>query len=159
MKRILIFMLALGVPVVAQAQDVASTDDASAMIEEMKGTAELPYDGAEITLDQFTWQSRPIIVFADSELDPAFRQQMEFLREGAEDLMRRDVVVVTDTDPAGRSEVRSKLRPHGFMLVVIGKNGQIALRKPRPWTVREITRIIDNMPIRQQEVRDQWRGR
>ena len=29
----------------------------------------------------------------------------------------------------------------------------IELRKPAPWSVREITRTIDKMPLRQQEIR------
>jgi hypothetical protein len=40
------------------------------------------------------------------------------------------------------------------MLVLIGKDGQIELRKPAPWDVREITRSIDKMPLREQEVED-----
>jgi hypothetical protein len=40
------------------------------------------------------------------------------------------------------------------MLVIIGKDGEVELRKPAPWDVREITRSIDKMPLRQQEVQD-----
>jgi hypothetical protein len=69
-------------------------------------------------------------------------------------LRTRDVVVLTDTDPAARSPLRQKLRPRGFMLVLVGKDGGVKLRKPLPWTVREITRTIDKMPIRQREVEE-----
>ena len=68
--------------------------------------------------------------------------------------MERDVVVITDTDPEGRSALRKKLRPRGFMLTLIGKDGGVKLRKPFPWDVRELTRQIDKMPIRRQEIRD-----
>ena len=37
---------------------------------------------------------------------------------------------------------------------VVGKDGNVALRKPFPWHVREITRSIDKMPMRQREIRD-----
>jgi hypothetical protein len=40
------------------------------------------------------------------------------------------------------------------MLALIGKDGEIKLRKPAPWDVREITRSIDKMPLRAQEMRD-----
>jgi hypothetical protein len=33
------------------------------------------------------------------------------------------------------------------------KDGEVELRKPAPWDVREITRTIDKMPSRQQELR------
>ena len=71
--------------------------------------------------------------------------------------MTRDVVVFVDTDPKARSALRKKLRPRGFMLAIIGKDGQIKLRKPLPWDVRELTRSIDKMPLRRQEI-DEARG-
>ncbi|MEO0922698.1 MAG: DUF4174 domain-containing protein, partial [Pseudomonadota bacterium] len=40
------------------------------------------------------------------------------------------------------------------MLALVGKDGTIKLRKPVPWDVRELSRVIDKMPMRQQEVRD-----
>lgn len=105
-------------------------------------------------LDEFIWIKRPLVVFADSPADPRFIEQMEFITEGLADLAERDVVVMFDTDPSVNSGLRNKLHPRGFMLVLIGKDGIIKLRKPVPWDVREITRTIDKMPMRQQEIRD-----
>lgn len=112
------------------------------------------FDAAEIDLDVFKWIARPVIVFADSENDPAFRRQLELLAARSEELAERDVVVITDTDPSARSAVRIKLRPRGFQLTLIGKDGGVKLRKPFPWDVRELTRQIDKMPIRRQEIID-----
>ena len=106
------------------------------------------------TLDDFLWTARPLIVFADSENDPRFTQQMEYIAEDWIELAERDVIVVVDTDPAARSAIRTELRPRGFMLVLIGKDGFKYLRKPLPWDVREISRSIDKMPLRQQELKD-----
>ena len=107
----------------------------------------------EAGLEPFLWRARPIVVFADTPADPAFRQQMAYLAEESAALAERDVVVIADTDPAARSALRRKLRPRGFMLALIGKDGGVKLRKPFPWDVRELTRTIDKMPMRQQEVR------
>jgi len=41
------------------------------------------------------------------------------------------------------------------MLVLVDKDGNIELRKPFPWNVREITRSIDKMSIRQREIREE----
>lgn len=112
------------------------------------------FDAAEIELDTFKWTARPVVVFADSENDPAFRRQIELLEARSQELVERDVVVITDTDPAARSALRTRLRPRGFMLTVIGKDGGVELRKPFPWDVRELTRAIDKMPIRRQEIQD-----
>jgi len=111
-----------------------------------------PADMAD--LSEFHWKKRPVLVFADSPDDPAYISQMELLMAQQEDLLERDVIVLTDTDPAARSAMRLKMRPRGFMLVLVGKDGGIKLRKPRPWDVREITRSIDKMTIRQREIRD-----
>ena len=81
---------------------------------------------------------------------------MELLEEGEKFLQERDVVVLTDTDPDAHGPLRTKLRPRGFQLVLIGKDGGVKLRKPRPWTVRELSRTIDKMPLRQQEIRQRW---
>ncbi|WP_415921104.1 DUF4174 domain-containing protein [Tateyamaria sp. SN6-1] len=105
-------------------------------------------------LEQFVWKNRPIVVFADSPNDPNFDQQMEFLADQVQALADRDVVVLTDTDPGAQGPLREKLRPRGFMLVLIGKDGGVKLRKPFPWDVRELSRTIDKMPIRQREIRD-----
>ncbi|MGC3936256.1 DUF4174 domain-containing protein [Roseobacter sp. EG26] len=109
----------------------------------------------DVDLKQFKWKKRPVVVFADSEDNPAYIEQTRLLRERAEELDARDVVVITDTSPDVMSDLRRKLRPRGFMLVIIGKDGGVKLRKPFPWDVREISRSIDKMPMRQREIREQ----
>ncbi|MGH1451960.1 MAG: DUF4174 domain-containing protein [Paracoccaceae bacterium] len=111
-------------------------------------------NGVEADLNEFLWIKRPIVVFADSPLDPRFVEQMRFLAEEPDDLLLRDVVILTDTDPGAKSALRQSQRPRGFNLVLIDKDGQVKLRKPAPWTVREITRSIDKWPTRQQEIRE-----
>lgn len=110
------------------------------------------FDAAGVDLDELMWVARPVVVFANSPRDPAFIEQMEEIERELPRLVERDVIVVTDTDPSARTELRSRLRPRGFMLVLIGKDGQVALRKPLPWTVRELSRSIDKMPMRQREM-------
>ena len=108
----------------------------------------------DVELEDFLWIARPVVVFADTEADPAFQQQVKYLTARMDALVGRDVVVLTDTDPAAMSELRRKLRPRGFMLAIIGKDGGVKMRKPFPWDVREITHAIDKFPLRKQELRD-----
>ena len=131
----------------------AATATAQSNEPEAGETLFAPADMAD--LNEFRWKKRPVLVFADSEDDPAFIEQMELLRERTDELVDRDVIVLSDTDPSARSAMRLKMRPRGFMLVLVGKDGGIKLRKPFPWDVREITRSIDKMPIRQRELRDE----
>ena len=121
-------------------------------------TAEVPtfpmIEGNDTDLSEFLWTKRPVVVFADTENDPRFIEQMSFLRTDIPALLLRDIVVLTDTDPDARSDLRRKLRPRGFMLVLVDKDGGVKLRKPAPWDIREITRSIDKWPTRQQEIRE-----
>lgn len=110
-------------------------------------------------LGQFMWISRVLVVFADSPADPRFEDQIEMLRQGEAELRDRDVVVLTDADPASKSAVRRKLRPRGFQLTLVDKDGVVKLRKPSPWSVREITRSIDKTPERQREVEERRQAR
>jgi hypothetical protein len=106
----------------------------------------------EVDLEELKWKKRPVVVFADSDADPAFIEQMSLLHAREEALRERDVLVITDTDPAAQSDLRKKLRPRGFMLALLSKEGEVFLRKPFPWDVREISRSIDKQPLRKREV-------
>ncbi len=127
---------------------------AVAQTDEVKSDLPLFFFMDDVSLSQFKWKKRPVVVFADSELDPAFEEQMSLLRAREDELRARDVVVIADTDPEKMSQLRRKLRPRGFMLVLIGKDGAVKIRKPFPWDVREISRSIDKMPMRKREIRE-----
>ncbi len=113
-----------------------------------------PEPAGDHVLAEYHWLNRVLVVFADSPNDPRFIQQMTVLAEFPEELTTRDVIVITDTDPSADSAIREALRPRGFGFVLIGKDGARYLRKPAPWTLRELTRSIDKMPLRQQELKD-----
>ena len=106
----------------------------------------------DTNLKVYEWTHRPVVIFANSDKDPNFISQMEFLSEDIRALQERDIIVLIDTNPNFSSSIRKKLRPHGFAFILIGKDGQVKLRKPSPWNIREIARVIDKMPIRQQEI-------
>ena len=109
-------------------------------------------DAVDVTLADFLWIARPLVVFADSPNNPSFQQQMRYIQEVADELLERDVVVIVDTDPAARSDPRLQLRPRGFSLVLLEKDGAVVQRKPSPWTGREIVHAIDRLPLRRQEM-------
>ncbi len=111
-------------------------------------------NAADTDLNEFVWKQRPVIVFADSENDPAFIEQMEFLIARPEALTERDVVIIVDLDAETLSPIRRKMRPRGFMLALVGKDGELKMRKPFPQDVREITASIDKMTIRKREIRE-----
>lgn len=148
LRPLLAILTTLSLVLPAQAADVAS------VTERWEADPGQVFDAAEIDLAELMWLARPVVVFANSPRDPAFLEQMEELLAELPRLSERDVIVIVDTDPDGRSALRLKLRPRGFMLVLMGKDGQVKERKPQPRTVRELSRSIDKMPLRRQELRE-----
>lgn len=112
-----------------------------------------PRDATRLMLEDFQWVARPIIIFADSPNDPRVAEQLALLAARPDPLTERDVVILVDTDPSARSAIRTQLRPRGFSIVVMQKDGAVGFRRPSPRDVREIIRGIDNFSFRQEELR------
>ena len=149
LKPLLLAVLA-ALPFAAAAQSPEPDPSVAAWM----AAPEEPLDAAGVDLDAFRWLARPVVVFADSPNDPAFADQMALLADRVDELVSRDVVVIYDTDPGTPSDARLRLRPRGFMLALVGKDGQLKLRKPQAWDVRELSRSIDKMPMRQREIEE-----
>ncbi|MBY4893162.1 DUF4174 domain-containing protein [Rhodobacteraceae bacterium N5(2021)] len=132
-------------PMAAVAQDTTEV-----AVEVVDPLAPRPAEG--LTLEEFLWVARPIIIFADTPADPRVAEQLELLAERPEALLERDVVIIVDTNPDARSAIRLALRPRGFSIVVLAKDGTVGLRRPALRDVREIVRAIDNFQLRQEEL-------
>ncbi|RYH10718.1 DUF4174 domain-containing protein [Tropicimonas sp. IMCC6043] len=145
--RLLLAAVLAALPFAVPAQEAAAAEGAS----DPAGLQILPAEGVEI--DEFLWVNRVLVVFADTPADPRFIEQMKLITERPRDLLEREVVVVVDTAPKDRSAVRKELRPRGFALVLVDKDGGVKLRKPLPWSTREIARSIDKTPLRRDEIR------
>lgn len=139
----------------AQDNNVASAPETSAEATGPEADGFVTRDGETAALADFLWDARVLVIFADSPRDPQFQRQLDLLAERPDALVARDVIVLTETNPAARSDVRRQLRPRGFALVIVDKDGRVMLRKPRPWDIREISRAIDKTPLRQQEIREE----
>jgi hypothetical protein len=141
---------------VAAVEDTATAIDGAelSVVERWQADHTIIFDASEIVLADLLYVARPVIVFADNPNQPEFREQMQLIAQDMTGFDVRDVIVIVDTDPAARSAIRQELRPRGFNLVLIDKDGRVNLRKPEPWDVREISRQIDKMPLRMQEIRE-----
>jgi hypothetical protein len=87
-------------------------------------------------------------IFADTPGRPGLHPQMRDIEERADEfVLTRDVVVVIDTmRPRGSAAARQRLRPRGFMLAIIDKDGEVKQRRPAPRDAREIMAVIDRFP-------------
>ena len=109
----------------------------------------------EDPLAEHMWISRPVVIFADAEQDPRLVRQLREIEGARAELDARDVVVIVDTTPGASrfdtTALRKKFRPHGFNVLLVGKDGQVKLRRPSVVTAAQLTRLIDRLPLRQQE--------
>lgn len=136
------------------AEPVTSSPETTALAEGVG-----PHAAAEIAFEPQRYHTRPLVVFADSAENPQFVQQMILLNRNLPDLAERRVVVVVDTDPEAQTEWRKILRPRGFSLVLLDTDLKPVWRKPSPWDVREVSRSIDRLPSRRQDLLQQFPGR
>lgn len=150
MKRILIAAALCIAPLTAMAEDVLAAWQADHT---------QVFDATDVDPKALIWQARALVVFGESPDDPQFLRQMDLLSARMDDLAERDVIIITDTNPDAPSALRLQLRPRAFSMVLISKDGRVALRKPAPWSIRELSRSIDKMPLRQQEISDRRLGR
>ena len=104
---------------------------------------EITYVKPNTEIRDLIWEKRPVLVFSNSHLDPKLKQQIRMFALDPKALLSRDVRVFVDHKPEPNSNLRKRFRPKGFLIILIGKDGQIKLRKNTPWSAREITRVID----------------
>ena len=104
---------------------------------------EITYVETNTDIKDLIWEKRPVLVFSNSHLDPNLKQQIKMFGSDPNALSSRDVRVFVDDKPEPKSKLRKRFRPKGFLIILIGKDGQIKLRKNSPWSARELTRIID----------------
>ncbi|WP_068304887.1 DUF4174 domain-containing protein [Pararhodobacter sp. CCB-MM2] len=154
MKPVLLAFLLILAPGLAAAQTPAEDavlDEGEVVAPEAPGGL-LILDAADVDPEDFLWEFRIVAVMADSPNDPAFQRQMREISERPGDMVTRDVVVIVDSDRRSGSLLRQRLRPRGFMLAIIEKDGEIKQRRPAPRSVREIGDMIDRFPLRRQEL-------
>ena len=99
-------------------------------------------------LNEYKWHFRPIVIFAPSQDDVNYVQQIKMLEKSKAELAERDIIVLSDTSPAAKGHLRSQLNPKGFELVLVGKDGGMKLRELKPISSEALLPTIDSMPMR-----------
>lgn len=150
-------LAALGLLIVLSHQAVAQNElQTSGVVErdkgELNGLSLLQPEELSDDLSAYVGVARPVVVFADGPADPRVKDQLEELNRRARELAERDVVLLIDTDLLAGGTLRQQLRPHGFTVVLLNKDGGVALRRSQPTPAQTLVRLIDRMPIRREEI-------
>ena len=124
--------------------------------------------GIDDMLDDLRWQSRVLLVFSANEDDARAREFLAAAGEASCELEERDLVLghITQTggsylgdssvSAADADGVRKRFRAEDeFLVLLIGKDGGAKAKYRDVPELEEIFRLIDGMPMRRREVRQQ----
>ncbi|MEL6477928.1 MAG: DUF4174 domain-containing protein [Pseudomonadota bacterium] len=109
----------------------------------------LVLSGAETDLASHRWELRPILVFS-AEDDPRLAEQLERFEANRRDLEERRNIVIVETEPDSR--LWQTFQPADFTVVLIGLDGGEKFRANRLVDPEELDELIDQMPMRRQEL-------
>ena len=118
--------------------------------------------------EEYLWQNRLVLVFAPRADDGRLLRQRAILAEAADGLSDRDIVnwelVYLDSVTVdGHQKAHLSTNPFydeynvglkDFVFILIGKDGEVKLRKEEPVSAEELFATIDAMPMRQREMQE-----
>ena len=122
-------------------------------------------------LDDLRWKHRVLLVFAPEDSHPHFKLQLQRWQRAEDGMKERDLVWVPlvagkpaivlgmDLSAEVQRSLRSRYRvsADGFTVILLGRDGGEKLRRNDPVETLDLFRLIDSMPMRQQEMRRQQR--
>lgn len=130
-------------------------------------TMEIEITPDELELANYRWQNRLLLIFAPDTTAAEYRQQRGWLEEQQAELDDRDMLVYYffENDPgyvgqklipteAGRGAMtKFKIESEQFGIILIGKDGGIKFQAIQPTAPSDIFDLVDQMPMRQQEIK------
>ena len=107
-------------------------------------------------LDELRWKERVVIIYAPKGSEKQLGRQEALLRLHNVELTERDITQIVVRAPAENAEIvkRFKLSGAGFTVILIGKDGGEKLRSHEIVSPETLCRLIDSMPMRQEEMRE-----
>lgn len=117
--------------------------------------------------DQYLWKNRVLLLFAPQSEHPAFRQQLSILTQDLAEVTDRDLVFykifleggsTPDHKTISKAESLAFYKKYvvekeAFTIILIGKDGTEKLRSNKVVSSEILFGCIDQMPMRQREIR------
>lgn len=127
---------------------------------------------SEMDFEQFKWKKRLLLVFAPQSSDPLFAALQREISTRKNEVENRDLVIFeilelgasrmngAELDPHTAAVLRKRfdVSPKAFALILVGKDSGIKLKRDDFNGLEEIFRLIDSMPMRQNEMRHKGQG-
>jgi len=117
-------------------------------------------------LRKFQWKNRILLIFAPSAEDPARKSLVAELNTQVAGVRERDLLIGeffeagasrfagASLTPESAEELRRQFAVRKGMptVILVGKDGEVKLRREGPVQAAEIFALIDSMPMRQKEM-------
>lgn len=121
----------------------------------------------DVSMDEFKWKNRIILMSAPSSEDPGLIEQINHLAGKQAELTDRDLRIIQilgdgqslidDNLLSGKSAAAMKVQfgitGEVFQILLIGKDGAVKLNSYDPVSAHRLFSLIDSMPMRQREMR------
>ncbi|SIT90551.1 protein of unknown function [Pontibacter indicus] len=115
----------------------------------------------DMNLEAYKWEKRLLLLFAPTMNDAELGRQKELVRRSQSGIAERQLEVL-ELVPGGNAATMREdlLRKFGveaerYTLLLIGKDGQEKFRTQKAVPLEEVFKIIDQMPMRREEMRKQ----
>jgi hypothetical protein len=108
-------------------------------------------------IEQYRGNHRVLVVFTPDEMNEAYRTQHHHLTTHERGVIERDLKIVHSFASAEGMRLREAyhLPADGFTMLLIGKDGTVKARYNEPTEMEAIFALIDSMPMRQDEMREE----
>jgi len=121
-----------------------------------------------VDLAAYQWKNRLLILFTPAEKDLVYQSFKEQLQRRTQEVQDRELLIfhVLETGegwlapvPLNKGQVlflrkEFSILPGQRIVILIGKDGEVKLRRALPVDLSEIFSVIDAMPMRQLEMRE-----
>jgi len=121
-----------------------------------------------LSADTYRWSYRPVYVFAPSPAHTDLQRQDAINAAAQAAFRERDIVVVRVVGDRVSAELgpppgvdaadlraRFRIRRDDFTFILVGKDGGVKLRSNAPVSAERLSNVIDAMPMRRREMREQ----
>lgn len=107
-------------------------------------------------LSSLRWKKRVLVVSALRPDNPALMRQRQIFTDAQQAMAERDVVLVEavgNTDTAQEIRKTLSIAPGEFWVLLVGKDGHVALSYQTELSASHLSQVIDAMPMRRNEMR------
>lgn len=129
----------------------------------------VPGSAVAAELSDYMWKKRPLLLFTPTDSDPRLNETLASIEASRCDFLDRDMVIgvvaaegnstldsqAIAADQSQRLATQYAVDEDAFSAVLIGKDGGEKLRIDQVPDLKEIYAVIDGMPMRSREMREE----